>query len=144
MKLCIPIDENLGLSSDLCLHFSTAPKFLIVDIQTMSFEVLDNQDGGCRAAEHLPRLLSAHNVKSVVVGGISLTALDSLHDAGISVFSSTEDTVLKIVQAFNDGTINPVALKTSCNRRSVGRNFSLPVCDRNMGRRHGGSCSGGC
>jgi predicted Fe-Mo cluster-binding NifX family protein len=144
MKLCIPIDENRGLSSDLCLHFSTAPKFLVIDIQTMSFEVLDNPDDARSAPDRLLRLLSEHDVKSAVVGGIGLTALDSLCDAGISVFSSAEDTVSKIVQAFKAGTTNPVTLGTACSKQSVGRGFSLPVCGQKMGRRHGGSCSGGC
>ena len=68
MKLCIPIDENRGLNSSIYLHFSTAPKFMIIDTQTMVYEVFDNPDITVGASQKcLSQILSDHNVSGAAV-----------------------------------------------------------------------------
>lgn len=144
MNLCIPVDENLGLKSVICLHFGTALKLMVVDSKTLSFEIYENPDRARKDPAKILQFLSQHLVKSVVVGGIGIAMLDRLNTAGISVFSSKEDTVADIVQAYNKGTINPVTLGASCQGPSGGRNFSIPTCRVKFGGRNSGSCSGGC
>jgi predicted Fe-Mo cluster-binding NifX family protein len=140
MNICIPIEENQGMKSRMCLHFGTAPKFVIVDTDTMMFEVVDNPE-----RPRLMRFLSARKVESVVVGGIGLASLDELHAASISVYSSTEDTIEEIVHAFNTGTINPVTLGAPCQQRKGGsRSFELPSCGLGVSGKRRGDCSGGC
>ncbi len=140
MNICIPIEENLGIKSRMCLHFSTAPKFILIDTDTLMFEVKDAPDR--RSLKHF---LTAHEVKSVVVGGIGLSSLDELHAADIAVYSSAEDTIEEIVHAFNTGTINPVTLGESCRRGGgIGRSFSVPSCGCGGPKRGGGDCSGEC
>jgi predicted Fe-Mo cluster-binding NifX family protein len=145
MNICIPIEENLGMKSRMCLHFGTAPKFVIVDTDTLMFEVVDNPD-----RRRLMRFLRELKVGSVVVGGIGLSALDELHAADIAVYSSGEDTIEEIVHAFNTGTINPVTLGAPCHRKGGGRSFAIPSCGLGTSGRGGasgrgnGDCSGDC
>ena len=143
MNLCIPIDENLGLESAICLHFSTAPKLMVIDPETLSFEIFENPDCAPDEPRNLLSFLREFRVTSVVVGGIGVAVLDYLNAAGISVFSSTEDKVSEIVDAFNKGTINPVTLGAPCHGASAGRRFSIPGCGRKYGGQ-GGGCTGGC
>ncbi len=145
MKLCIPIDDNLGLRSTICLHFAGAPRLLIVHTETLEFEVYEIPADARHDPTKLTSLLSQKKVEKVVVGGIGVFALDDLTSAGIAVISCTEDTVSEIIRAFKDGTVNPVTLGASCGRgRSLGggRGFSLPTCGGKFGSGRGGC--GGC
>ena len=142
MYLCIPVDESPGLESRLSLHFGSAPKFMVVNPQTGAFEVFDHPDPEHRDPACLMRFFSLHKISHVAVGGISLDLLDDLQRAGISVFSSAEDTAEGILRAFIAGTVNPVNIETvPCRRRETGRGFSIPTCGGGF-KRHGGNCSG--
>ena len=143
MNLCIPIDENLGLDSNLCLHFSTAPYLMVIHPKTSTFEVFDNPDISGRSPDRLMHFLKEHDVQHVAVGGIGVANLEQMISAGIAVFSCAEETASAIVRALNNGTVNPVTLGVSCKAASGGRGFSLPVCGRKFGNNSGG-CSGAC
>ena len=144
MYLCIPVDETPKLEARLCLHFSAAAKFMVVDPDTESYEIFEHPDPEQKDSARLIRFFSLHKVTHVAVGGISLELLDDLQRAGIQVFSSAEDTAAGIVRAFNAGTVNPVNMNTvPCRRKEPGRGFAIPTCGGGF-RRHGGNCSGGC
>ena len=142
MKIGIPIDEDKGLLSQICLHFGKAPKFLVVNTQTKKFNVINNGDTATASRQSsVVALLSAQKVSSVVVGGIGLGALDTLQSAGIAVYSSAKDTVDEIVEEVNAGSINPVTLGNSCShKRRGGRGFNGPSgCSGSHGQ---GGCHG--
>ena len=142
MHLCIPVDDTPGLESRLSLHFGSAPKFMVVDPKTGTFEIFDNPDPDHRDSTRLLRFFSLHKVSHVAVGGISLEMLDDLQRAGISVFSSAEDTAEGILRDFNAGTVNPVNMGTvPCRRKEPGRGFAIPTCGGGF-KRNGGNCCG--
>ncbi len=144
MNICIPIEKDRGLKSPICLHFGTAPKFLIIDCLTMEYQVVDNLNTVNDNQKSLIQCLVGYAVKSVMVNGINLDSLHSLQSANISVFSSTEDTVEAIVNAYNANKVNPVTLGEPCSRKVGDKSFSIPVCGKGPFNRRGGGCLGGC
>lgn len=118
MNICIPIEEDKGLSSEICLHFGSAPKYMIVDTRTLTYRVVSNGEGDCSAEQ-----LAGDDIHSVVVGGIGLRSLSEFREAGISVVSTREDQVREIVASFNAGEVNPVDLQHTCRFQSAGRGF---------------------
>ena len=140
MNICIPIETDQGINSQLSLHFSQTPKFIIVNTETMHLEVVDNNDANGRNDQDLClHLASEKGVEAVVVGGIALEALSDLQSAGLCVYASTKDTVKEIVSEFVSGNINPVTVGHTCtlgNRRFGGRGFGGFGC--------GGGANGGC
>jgi predicted Fe-Mo cluster-binding NifX family protein len=140
MNICIPVEADHGMESQLSLQFSSAPKFAVVNTRTLSCEVVDNSDPVVEAgAAPCLELATQKEVGVVVVGGISLDALVALKSAGLSVYSSSRDTVREIVADYRDGELAPITLGIGCKhggRGFGGRGFG------GMGCGGGGSC--GC
>ena len=134
MTICIPINEDKGLKSELCLHFTTAPNFMIIDPSTLQLNVIDNEGiGTAQPVDELVALLSEYAVSSAVVGGINPVVLRELQRVGISVFSSARDNVDDIVAAFTAGDVTPVTLDSHCSNRHTGRGFRGFGCSSSRG-----------
>lgn len=139
MNICIPIEEDLGLSSEISLHFSRAPMFIVVNTQTLSFEVFDRKTLGAETdAGQILMITRRADIERVVVGGIGLEALAELQDADLEVFSSTKDTVREIIEEGQQGTLTPIALGDNCKNRSrgFGRGFNGGTCGGTHGCGH--------
>jgi predicted Fe-Mo cluster-binding NifX family protein len=132
MNICIPIDNDNGLDSPLCLHFANAPHFIIVNTETLSFGVYENRDDKEQTdAERCAVLSSKNGVEAVVVGGIGLDALVELQYADLEVYTSSKETVRGIVSEVQNKELNPVTLGNSCKsggRGFGGRGFSGAGC----------------
>jgi len=121
MKLCIPVNQDLGLQSPVCAHFGSAPLFLKVDTETGACEALANQNqhhdhGMCRPLASL----SGHVIDALVVGGIGQGALYKLADASIQVFLANAPTVGETVEAFKAGTLRLVTPGMACAHHGQG------------------------
>ena len=115
MKLCIPVEENLGLDSPVCAHFGSAPFFLIVDSESEESETIVNT--GAHHAHGMCRplaLLEDREIDCMVVGGIGRGALLKLQAADIGVYRTQHPTVRATVDAFRSGSLNPVTLQDVC------------------------------
>ena len=71
MKVCFPVAQNQGLSSQVFNHFGSAPEFVIVDVTTNEIQSISNSDkvhehGACNPVAGL----GGHPVDAIVVGGI--------------------------------------------------------------------------
>lgn len=89
MKICFPVENDLGLDSAVYGHFGSAPLFLIVDVVTGETSQIDNRDkahehGACNPAQ----AVSGLEIDGIVVGGIGRGALLSLNRAGFRVFQA--------------------------------------------------------
>jgi predicted Fe-Mo cluster-binding NifX family protein len=131
MNICIPIEEDEGLRSQMCLHFSAAPNYIIVNTDTLGYRIVPGDDAsfedGCPMSE-----LTRERVDSVIVGGIGVRTLGELRAVGIDVVSTTEESVEDIVTSFCEGAATPVTLEHTCCFKSRGRGFRGP-----------GGCGGG-
>jgi predicted Fe-Mo cluster-binding NifX family protein len=137
MNICIPVEKNDGLDSQLCLHFGKAPMFVVINTDTLHMEVYENIASDSEPdSSACCKLAAEGEINSVVVGGIGLEALSDLQATGLSVYSSTKDTVREIVDEFSSGALNPITMGNRC--RSGSRGFG------GRGRGFGGvGCGGG-
>jgi predicted Fe-Mo cluster-binding NifX family protein len=66
MKVCFPIENNQGLSSQVFNHFGSAPEFVIVNVATSEFQSISNidkinQHGACNPVAGL----GGHQVEAI-------------------------------------------------------------------------------
>ncbi|HOV85645.1 MAG TPA: NifB/NifX family molybdenum-iron cluster-binding protein [Syntrophobacteraceae bacterium] len=94
MKVCFPTETLQGLQSTVYGHFGSAPGFVIVETDSMTFEQIANADlhhahGMCQPL----RALQGRKVDGVVVGGIGMGALMKLNAQGVAVYRAMQGTV---------------------------------------------------
>ena len=115
MNLCIPVENDNGLSSNVCAHFGSTPAFMIVDSDTKSCRFLPNGNdhhahGMCTPVD----LLQSESVDSMIVAGIGMGALNRLAQLNIKVFVSDFRTVGEAVDAFSAGSLRPMEPGMTC------------------------------
>ena len=106
MKVCFPVQENQGLESQVFGHFGSAPGFIVVDIITNEFTMINNSDqihehGACNPVAGL----GGHQVDAIVVGGIGGGALHKLNSAGMRVFKSQIGTIGENIELLRANTL---------------------------------------
>ncbi len=107
MKVCFPVIENQGLSSQVFNHFGSAPEFVVVDMVTSEFVSISNcdkvhQHGACDPVAGL----GGHHVDAIIVGGIGGGALGKLNSAGIRAFKAKGGTISENIDMFKSGTLH--------------------------------------
>lgn len=97
-----------ALDAPLDIRFGRAPGFLIYDLESETFEVIDNrrnvdvaQGAGIQSAETVAR----RGVKSVVTGNCGPKAFRVLSAAGIRVFTTDAATVAEALAKFRSGQL---------------------------------------
>ena len=121
MNICIPVDEDKGIQSEVCAHFGSAPAFMIVDTDT----------GGCRAVTNhnqhhghgmcMPlQSLQGEKIDGMVVGGIGMGALNKLNAASIRVYISEHTTVAETIDAYKAGSLKTVEPHMACAHHGHG------------------------
>jgi predicted Fe-Mo cluster-binding NifX family protein len=121
MRICVPVEENKGLDSEICAHFGSAAGFLIVDLDTGDHHWVKNRNphhshGMCNPMASL----DGEELDAVVVGGIGLGALRNLRAAGLEVFLADQQTVKDIVDADAAGALRRVTPALACGQHGRG------------------------
>jgi predicted Fe-Mo cluster-binding NifX family protein len=115
MNICIPINEDRGLTSPVCAHFGSAPFFMIVDTDSGACRALQNTNEHHAHGMCTPlAALRGVSIDGMAVGGIGMGALNKLSAAGIRVFLSDRPTVEETVNAYKAGTLRPVTADNAC------------------------------
>jgi predicted Fe-Mo cluster-binding NifX family protein len=115
MKVCIPIDQDLGMDSPVCGHFGAAPAFLIVDTETNQCRALSNAHDHREHGRCVPiRLLQGEQIDALVVSGIGRGALGKLASLAIRVFHASGGTASDAVSALAAGTLPSATLDAAC------------------------------
>jgi predicted Fe-Mo cluster-binding NifX family protein len=121
MKLCIPVESDLGLESCVFGHFGSAPVFLFVDLETGAIASLDNANRAHGHGQCNPLAsLQGHALDGVVVGGIGRRALEKLNASGVKVFLAGAQNVAANVRAYAAGRLVEVTPSTSCSAHAQG------------------------
>lgn len=96
------------LKGPLDRRFGRAPRFIIYDIDSKTFEVVDNrqslnaaQGAGIQSAETIARL----GAKSIVTGNCGPKAFRVLRAAGVHIFNTDMPTVAEALNAFLEGRL---------------------------------------
>lgn len=115
MNICIPVDEDKGLQSQVCAHFGSAPAFMIVDTDDGSCRAILNNNQHHRHGMCMPlQSLQGEQIDGMVVGGIGMGALNKLRAANIQVFVSEPATVAETLAAFRARTLRLMQPKMAC------------------------------
>jgi predicted Fe-Mo cluster-binding NifX family protein len=109
MKIAISANRS-DLEAEVDPRFGRAPFFLIVDTDTMEFEVVANQPSmqtpqgaGIQAAA----LVARHRPAAVLTGHCGPKAFQTLQAAGIPVIVGVKGIVQDAVQSYRRGTLKP-------------------------------------
>jgi predicted Fe-Mo cluster-binding NifX family protein len=107
MKIAFTTSGNT-LDSPLDSRFGRAPRFLIYDLDSGTFETVDNQQNlnaaqgaGIQSAETVAR----KGAKALVTGHCGPKAFRVLQAAGIKVFSSNAPTVSEALEKYRSGAL---------------------------------------
>lgn len=103
MKLCIPVQENIGLQASLQPHFPQAELLLIFDTESRQHHYID-----INACEDIPEEQAL--IDAVLCGSINRHTLRSLIDQGIDVYGSAAATVAEAIAQFENGELEAVAV----------------------------------
>ena len=115
MKIAITTSGD-DLNAPLDSRFGRAPRFLVYDTDTDTFEVIDNrqtlnaaQGAGIQAAETVAR----SGATAVITGHCGPKAFRVLTTAGIKVYTTDVPTVTKALDQFRSGSL------TECHSSDV-------------------------
>ena len=115
MKVAVPVDEYQGLASQVYGHFGSAPRFVLVDSETMAVQALDNPNAVHEHGQCNPmRSLGAARPEAVLVAGIGMGAVMGLRQAGIRVWRAPQGTVGDVVRLFNKGELAELVDRATC------------------------------
>lgn len=121
MRICIPVNEDLGFQSNVCAHFGSAPAFLVVDTDSNDCHAIVNKNQHHQHGTCAPfALLEGEILDGIVVGGIGMGALNRLIAAGLSVFRAEQPTVAATVAAFKTGSLARMQPGMACGGHGHG------------------------
>jgi len=121
MKVCFPVEENIGLESPVYGHFGSAPLFLAVDTDTRQVTALTNSNqhhehGACNPL----KALGSDRFDGIVVGGIGGGALNGLLRMGLKVYRAEGGTVSANVDLFIQGKLSELTPQQTCGGHAHG------------------------
>jgi len=95
--LDVPVDPRFG----------RCPFFLVVDTDTLQFEVLENQaaQAGGGAGIQAAQAVARAGAEGVIAGNFGPNAFQALTAGGIPVYTGATGTVAEAVQLFKDGKL---------------------------------------
>jgi predicted Fe-Mo cluster-binding NifX family protein len=123
VKLCIPTEDDAGLTGRISAHFGSARWFTLVDSETRSTHSVPNREHGhrpgtCDAAESISGL----GVEVVVCSGFGRRAFQSMRRTGIPVYLTQSSRVGEAVEEYNMGLLVPLLEEEACSGgRGLGR-----------------------
>ena len=107
MKIAIS-SSGQALDSNVDSRFGRAEYFIIVETETMEFEVLnnDNNAGSGGAGIGTAKLLVDANVHAVLTGNCGPNAQKTLNAAGIKLYTGVSGTVSEAIESFKSGKLS--------------------------------------
>lgn len=116
MKVCFPVNKNLGMESIPYGHFGTAPMFVVCDLDKGEVRAVGNGDLGHEHGHCQPmKALSGEKVDAVVVGGIGRGAINGLNAQGIKVYKAIEGTIQDNVEAYKNNKLVEFSVDDACS-----------------------------
>ncbi|MGD2201678.1 MAG: NifB/NifX family molybdenum-iron cluster-binding protein, partial [Candidatus Bathyarchaeota archaeon] len=108
MKVAVSTSGN-DLSSPVDARFGRCSSFIVLDTETMEFEVVPNRGVGSAhgAGIQAAQLIASKGVKAVLTGNIGPNAFAALSTSSIQVVSGVSGTVGDAVERFNRGDLKP-------------------------------------
>ena len=99
---------GVNLDADIDQRFGRCKYFLIVDTESMDFEVFSNENamasGG--AGIQTAQKIANKGVEAVVTGNVGPNAFQTLSAAGIKIFTGASGTIKEAVEKYKKGELN--------------------------------------
>jgi predicted Fe-Mo cluster-binding NifX family protein len=109
MKIAITARGG-SLDSEVDPRFGRAGCFIVVDPDTMEFEVVDNKQNvqaASGAGVQAAQLVADHNIAAVLTGNCGPKAFRTLKAAGIEVFVGISGTVKEAIAVYKGSKLKP-------------------------------------
>ncbi|MFH1062427.1 MAG: NifB/NifX family molybdenum-iron cluster-binding protein [Candidatus Omnitrophota bacterium] len=121
MKICFPVEEAMGLDSQVFGHFGSAPAFVVFDTETKAINTINNQNlehehGMCSPL----KALDGNIVDAIVVGGIGAGAISKLNHMGIKVYRAVQGTVQANIELFKNNKQAEILVEHGCGGHGGG------------------------
>ena len=102
-------------------RFGRCQYFVIVDSDTLEFDVIENPNIGLmsKAGIKSGQMMADRGVQVILTGNIGPNAFQTLSAAGIQVIAGVSGTVREAIRRFNSGQLQPIAKATAPEYFSV-------------------------
>jgi predicted Fe-Mo cluster-binding NifX family protein len=109
MKICVTSSGNT-LESNLDPRFGRAIYFIIVDTNTMEFEVIENAaaNSGGGAGITSGQFIVDKGIEAVITGNVGPNAANVLKAQDIKIYRGKSTSVKENIQSFNEGTLETI------------------------------------
>jgi len=102
-KICIPIDEDKGLESNISMHFGRAKKFIFINIdehKIKDYYVKSNPYGAkkIRAGLNSALFIIKEKADSIVTKEMGLISFHTLRDSIIDIYTVVDGTIKRIIK----------------------------------------------
>ena len=120
MKLCIS-SEGTTLDSKVTPRLGRCRMFIIVDTESMAFEVVDNAETGasCGAGIQVGQFVAFRGVEAVMTGNVGPNAIQTLQEGGIAIYTGVSGTVREAVDGFRRGLYQATGRPIAASKAGV-------------------------
>ena len=124
MKVAVSANGR-DLEASIDPRFGRCANFIIVDTDTMRFEVVDNESAALAggAGIQAAQAIASQGAAVLITGNVGPNAVRTLSAAGIRIVTGQAGTVREAVEAYKAGGLNPSDAATVSGHYGMGENF---------------------
>lgn len=132
MRICVTAVSD-SLEAQVDPRFGRCPYFVIVDSETMKFEVIQNVSQGAPSGAGIQaaQIVGNKGVEVVLTGNVGPNASQALSSLGIKVITGVSGTVKEAVEQLKSGQLKGTSAPTATMGFGAGGGFGM---GRGMGR----------
>lgn len=144
MKIAVS-SSGKDLNAQLDPRFGRCRYFLIIETDTMEFEVFDNENAalGGGAGIQAAQFVASKGAKAVITGHCGPNAMQTLSAAGVQVYAGQAGTIQGIVDKFNSGELTTTTEANAPAHAGMGAKSMGQGMGRGRGRGGRGTGGGG-
>ncbi|PVX25504.1 MAG: dinitrogenase iron-molybdenum cofactor biosynthesis protein [Candidatus Bathyarchaeum sp.] len=122
MKICVSASSG-SLDAEVDSRFGRCPYFVIVDSETMEFDVVVNDSSGAAHGAGIQAAQTVVNmgVKVVLTGNVGPNAFNVLSATGIKIVTGASGSVKEAVEKYKKGELQEVGNPTVGGHFGMGR-----------------------
>jgi predicted Fe-Mo cluster-binding NifX family protein len=144
MKIAISASGK-DLSSQLDPRFGRCRYFIIIETDTMSFEVFDNDNAGLGGGAGIQsaQFIAGKGAKALITGHCGPNAMQTLSAAGVQVYVGQDGDLQGLVDKFKNGQLTPTTVANASAHAGMGGKGMGRGQGMGRGRGMGGGGMGG-
>lgn len=130
MKVVATVNGR-DLEAPMSPIFGRCPTYLLVDTETMAYEVVDNPaiSAGGGAGVQAAQFVLGHGVEAVLTGNVGPNAFGVFQAGGVPVYLVKDGTVRQAIEAYKGGQLSSAQQANVASHSGMGRGTG-----RGMGR----------